>query len=87
MGGVCGVFPAHACLALISQPLRGDFAFGGRSDTLLMDHGTMSRLMFGLIKATRPPRKMIERMRQMCVPCVVKSAAPSPVVVSAGALL
>ena len=48
-----------------------------------MDHGTMPRLMFGLVKATRPPRKMKERMRQMCAPCVVRSAPPSQVVVSA----
>ena len=39
------------------------FAFGGRSVALLMDHGTMSHLMFGLIKATKPPRKMMEKMR------------------------
>ena len=49
-------------------------ASGGRSVTHLMDHGTMSRLMFGLIKATWPPRKMRERMRQMCV-CLVLSKA------------
>ena len=40
-----------------------NFAFGGKFVTLLMDHGTMSRLMFGQIKATRPLRKMRERMR------------------------
>ena len=51
-----------------------NFAFRGRSITLLMDHGTTSRLIFGQIKATRPPRQMKERMRQMCVPCVVRSA-------------
>ena len=45
-----------------------NFAFGGRSVTLVMDHGTMSRLMFGLINARRLPCKMKERMRQMCVP-------------------
>ena len=44
-----------------------NFAFGGSSVTLLMDHGTMSRLMFGLIKATQPPCKMRERVREMCV--------------------
>ena len=42
----------------------------------------MSRLMFGLIKATRPPRKMRHRMRQNCVRCVVKSVPPSQFVVS-----
>ena len=64
-----------------------NFAFGGRSVTLLMDRGTMSHLMFGLIKATRPPRKMRERMRQMCVPCVVRRAPPSQVVVSARSII
>ena len=29
----------------------------------------MSRLTFGLTKATRPPRKMRQRMRRMCVLC------------------
>ena len=52
-----------------------NFAFGGRSITHLMGHGTMS-LMFGLIKATQPPRIMRERMRQMCVcVCVMLSEA------------
>ena len=37
----------------------------------------MSHLRFGLIKVTRQPRKMRERMRQRCVLCVVKSA-PTP---------
>ena len=64
-----------------------NFAFGGRSVTLLMGHGTMSRLMSGLIKATQPPRKMRERMRQMCVRCVVISAPPSLFVVSAGSII
>ena len=58
------------------------FTFGGRSVALLMDHGTMSRLMFGLIKATQPPRKMRERMRHRCVLCVITSAPPSQFVVS-----
>ena len=52
-----------------------------------MDHGTMSRLMFGLIKATHPPHKMRERMRQMCVCCVVKSALQSQLVVSAKSII
>ena len=64
-----------------------NFAFGGRSVTHLMGHGTMSRLMFGLIKATQPPHKMRERMRQMrvcvCVCYAVRSAPPSQFVVSA----
>ena len=59
-----------------------NFAF-----TLLMDHGTMFHLMFGLIKAARLPHKMNERMRQMCVPCVVESAPPSRVVVSATSIV
>ena len=54
-----------------------NFAFGGRSVTRLMGHGTMSRLMFGLIKATQLPRGMRERMRQMCVCYAAKSAPPS----------
>ena len=36
----------------------------------------MSRLMFGLTKATRPPRKMRQRMRQKCVCCVANGAPP-----------
>ena len=47
-------------------------AFGGRLVTLLMDHGTMSRLMFGLIKATQPPCKMGKRMRSKCALCCQK---------------
>ena len=58
-----------------------NFAFGGRS--LVMDHGTMPRLMFQLIKATWPPHKMKERMRHMGVPCGGRSAPPSQFVVSA----
>ena len=56
------------------------FAFGGRSATLLMDHGTMFRLMFGRTRATRPPRMMGERQKFVC--CVVTSAPPSQFVVS-----
>ena len=51
-----------------------NFAFGGRSIALFMNRGSMPRLMYGLIKATQLPRKMRERMRQMCVCCVVRSA-------------
>ena len=58
------------------------FAFGGRSATLLMDHGTMFRLMFGQTRATRPSRKIRERMRQKSVRCVVTSAPSSQFVVS-----
>ena len=60
-----------------------NFAFRVRSATHLMGHGTMSHLMFGLIKATQPPCKMRERMRQMCVCYAVRSAPPSQFVVSA----
>ena len=42
----------------------------------------MSRLMFGLTKATRPPRKMRQRMWQKCVCCDVGSVPPSQFVVS-----
>ena len=59
----------------------------GRCVTLLMDYGAMPCLMFGLIKAARPPRKMKDRMSQMCVPCVVRSAPPSRVVVSARSIV
>ena len=38
--------------------------------------------MFGLTKATQPPRKMRHRMRQMCVCCVVGSVPLSQFVVS-----
>ena len=58
------------------------FAFGGRSATLLMDHGTMFRLMFGRTRGTPPPRKMRQRMREKCVCCVVTSAPPSQFVLS-----
>ena len=51
-----------------------NFAFAGKSATPPMDHGSMSRVMFGLMKATRLPRKMRQRMRQKCVCCVVRSA-------------
>ena len=33
------------------------------------------------------PRKMKERMRQMCLPCVVRSAPPSQLVVSARSII
>ena len=42
----------------------------------------MSRLMFGLTKATRLPRNMRQRMRQKCVFCVARSAPPSQFVMS-----
>ena len=43
-----------------------NFAIEGRSVTLLMDRGSTSLHIFGLIKATRPPHKMRESMRQIC---------------------
>ena len=58
------------------------FASGGKSVTPPADHGSMSRLMFGLTKATRPPRKMRKRMRQKCVCCVSRSAPPLQFVMS-----
>ena len=83
-----GVAAQMTCTSLcVFCCISRNFAFGGRSVTLLMDHGTMSRLIFGLIKATQPPRKMKERMRQMCVPWVVRSAPPSQLVVSAKSIL
>ena len=38
--------------------------------------------MFGLTKATRPPDKMRQRMRQNCVCCVARSAPPLHFVMS-----
>ena len=58
------------------------FAFGGKSVTPPTDHGSMSRLKFGLTKATRPPRKMRQRMRQKCVCCVANGAPPPQFVMS-----
>ena len=52
-----------------------------------MDHGTVSHLMFGLIKATQPPGKMREMMRQRCVLCLVKSTPPSQFVMSARSII
>ena len=48
-----------------------NFAFAGRCVTPPMDHGSMSRLK--LTKATRPPHKMRQRMRQKWVCCVTPS--------------
>ena len=52
------------------------FASGGKSVTPPTDHGSRSRLMFGLTKATRPPRKMTaatqdeaEDEAEVCVLC------------------
>ena len=53
-----------------------NFAFRGKSVTPVTDHRSMSRLMSGLTKATWPPRKMRQRMRQKCVCYVAKSAPP-----------
>ena len=58
------------------------FAPAGKSVTPPTHHGSMSRLMFGLTKATRPPRKMRQRMRQKCVCCFAKGAPPSQFVMS-----
>ena len=58
------------------------FASGGKSVTPPTDHGSMSRLRFGLTKATRPPRKMRQRMGRKCVCCVANGAPPSQFVMS-----
>ena len=58
------------------------FASGGKFVTPPTDHGSMSRLRFGLTKATRPPRKMRQRMRHKCVCCVANGAPPSQFVMS-----
>ena len=82
--GTSGVAALMSCTSLcFFCCISRNFAFRGRSVTFVMDHGTMSCIMFGLIKATRPPCKMKERMRQMCVSCVVRSVPPSQLVVSA----
>ena len=57
------------------------------SVTHLMGHGTMPRLILGLIKATQLPRKMRERKRQMCVCYAFRSAPPSQFVVSARSII
>ena len=61
-----------------------NFAFTSKSVTPPppMDHWSMSRLIFGLTKATWPPRKMRQRMGQKCMCCVVRSAPPSQLVMS-----
>ena len=59
-----------------------NFATGGKFDTPPTDHGSMSCLIFGPTKATRPPRKMRQRMRQKCVCCVARSAPPLQFVMS-----
>ena len=80
--------PPMSCTSLcVFCCISCNFAFGGRSVALLMDHGSMSHLTFGLIKATQPPREMRERMGQMCVPCVFRSAPPSQLVVSAKSII
>ena len=61
------------------------FASGGKSVTPPpppTNHGSMSRLRFGLTKATGPPRKMRQRMRQKCVCCVADGAPPSRIMMS-----
>ena len=58
------------------------FASGGKSVTPPTNHGSMSRLRFGLTKAIRPPRKMRQRMRRKCVCCVANGAPPSQFVMS-----
>ena len=71
----CTSQSAFCCISL-------SFASGGKSVTPPTDHGSMSRLTFGLTKATRPPRKMRQRMRRKCVFCVAKGAPPSQFVMS-----
>ena len=71
----CTSQSAFCCISL-------SFASGGKSVTPPTDHGSMSRLRFGPTKATRPPRKMRQRMRRKCVFCVAKGAPPSQFVMS-----
>ena len=64
-----------------------NFASGGKSVNPPTDYGSMSRLMFGLTKATRLPHKMRQRMRQKCVCCVAGSAPPSQFVMSVRSII
>ena len=62
--GTFGVAALMSCTSMcVFCCISRNFALGGRSVTLLVDHGTTSPLMFGLTKATQPPRKMKEGMR------------------------
>ena len=69
---------SQSAFCCISQ----SFASGGKSVTPPTDHGSMSRLRFGLTKATGPPRKMRQRTRLECVCCVANVAPPSQFVMS-----
>ena len=84
MDSSCGVAALMSCTTLcVFCCISCNFAFGGRSFTLLRAHGTMSPLMFGPRKASQLPRNTRERMRRRCVLCVVKRAPRSQFVVSA----
>ena len=86
--GTCGMAALMRCTSpCVFCCISCNVVFGGRSVTHLMDHGTWSRLTFGLTKAARLPRKMRGRMRQMCVHCVVRTAPPSQLVVSARSII
>ena len=72
--GTSGVAAPMSCTSQsVFCCILHNFASGGKSVT---------RLMFGLTKATRPPHKMRQRMRQKCVCCVARSAPPSQLVMS-----
>ena len=81
--GTSGVAAPMSCTSQsVFCCILHDFASGGTSVTPPMDHGSMSHLMFGLTKATRPPRKMRQRMRQKYVCCVANGAPPLQFVMS-----
>ena len=80
---VCFVSIGPCVFCCISR----SFAFGGRCVTRGREHGTMSRLMFRVIKASQPPCKMRERMRHISVCYAVRSAPASQFVVSARGIL
>ena len=61
--GTFGVVARSCTSPSVFYCIFPNFAFRGRSATLLMNHGTMFRLMFGRTRATRSPRRMRERMR------------------------
>ena len=71
--GTCGVAAPISCTgqSILCCILR-HFAFAHRCVTPPTDHGSMSSLIFGLTKATQPPHKMRQRMRQTNVVCLVQ---------------
>ena len=61
----------------------GFYAFTLHSEAGLLPPWTMALWPVGAVQITQLPRKMMERMRQRCVHCVVKGAPPPQFVVCA----